>query len=172
MSIRPIALAAVLALGALQAQAGSIAYNFVEGGAFAPHPGMIGATLTFDVPPASPDSGWTASAPDVLSFIILDSAIAPVGSYTVTGGYAVSLTGAMLDAGVIQASTGGITIATIPSSAPGVSFVEITAGGQGGSNGDWLLANASVPEPSSLVMAGIAALAGMRVWMRRRRPPV
>src|SRR5262249_33225734 len=38
-----------------------------------------------------------------------------------------------------------------------------------GSNGTITIGIRSVPEPTSLVMAGVAALAGVGVWARRRR---
>lgn len=174
MNIRAIGFAAVLALCTASARAGSVTYDFVETGAGGVGtPGLIGAILTFASPPASPDSTWTtALSSDVLGFQFTDSAVAPVGSYApfvviVVGSDA----GTTLDAGTISGQMGSNVVAT-----------QILFGDIGNSNiqyighgtptpfyGDWVLAAASVPEPSSFVLAGTAALAGLGLWARRRR---
>ena len=45
--------------------------------------------------------------------------------------------------------------------------VGLASGGGGSVNGNWVLMSASVPEPSSLVLSGIAALAGAGAWTRK-----
>jgi hypothetical protein len=165
MSIRTAALAAVLALCAAPARAGSLTYDFIEGPT-APHPGTIGASITFTSPPASPDSPWlTGTHADVLDFQILDASIAPIGSYIISFVIAnpiVSLSGPDLDGGAFQ-GTGPAGVTGLLSL---VLHLDRLIGPNAPVDGDFVVA--PVPEPSSLALAGIATLAGLGAWARRR----
>jgi hypothetical protein len=166
MSIRRIAFAAValaLAICTGSAEAASVTYVFVEGST-APNPGTIGGIFVIASPPASATSGWSGTGSDVLSYQITDPAIGAVGFYTPETALTLSSsTGAELDGGEIVAFMGAYG-----------SRTAFSTGHLQGSNasvtGTFVLA-ASVPEPSSLVLAGTAALAGLAVWARRRRAP-
>ncbi len=178
MILRRIAIAvATLAVFVVPARSGTVTYSFVEssGGS-----GGIGASLTLDTPlPA-------ASASDIASFQILDSAIAPMGDYT--AGFPPystnvvspigSSTGAMLDSG--QLTTGSLqssdvyvvdaTFSTVNNGSTIASeafYVGVIPIGGNTVYGNWLLASA-VPEPSSLVLAGLATVAGMGSLFRAR----
>ena len=168
MIIRRIAIAAVvLALGTVPARAGSVTYDFIEG-QFSPNPGMVGAILTFASPPAYANMPWTTSAnADILSFQITDPAMVPVGSYVATiAETVVSTSGGTLDSGIIDGNNAGFLINTIITSTPDSSYItnvnEATS-----FPGDWVVSS-SIPEPSSLIQAGIAALASLGIWTRRR----
>ncbi len=161
--------AAILVITAVPARAGSVVYDFMEAG-IAPHPGDVGAVLAFASPPASPVAGWTTSSTaDVLAFQIIDSAIAPAGSYSPDlAATVVSTTGAMLDSGSIIGGLNHVAIETFIVSGSGESLIVNLQVGSG-VRGDWSLAlSGAVPEPSSLFMAGTAAAVGLAVASRRR----
>ncbi len=170
MRMRPIAslFAAALILSAGPARAASVTYDFIEA-AGSPNPGTVGAFITFASPPAEPNMGWTLSAlTDILAVQVTDSAIGPVGAYTPSGFVGVgSATGALMDFGAIETTSpagDGFTFAG--QSTPGLASID----GLGKFNpGTFALA---VPEPSSLVLAGTAALAGLGAWARRRRKAI
>ncbi len=166
LNIRCIALAAVLALSAGAARAGSsVTYNFIEG-PHGPNPGTVGGILTFASPPASDTAGWsTDSLADVLSFQITDPALGS-GFYTPTDiTTVVSTTGAALNSGSVKdlGMGGHVNAAAFFGDGPVGGFLEARSY----TTGAWVAAS-SVPEPSSLVMAGIASTAGLGLWARRR----
>jgi hypothetical protein len=167
MSIRAATLAAVLALCAAPARAGSLTYDFIEGPG-SPHPGTIGASITFASPPAEPNSFWaTFHTTDVLDFQILDASIAPIDSYMtnfIIPSTIASDNGQDLDSGSFFGRGPNFT---------GVSVLLFSGPNQDAIvapnnvvTGDFVVA--SVPEPSSLALAGIATLAGLGAWARRR----
>ncbi len=175
MSVRTVALTIVLALCAASCQAGTVTWQFVEssGGSGA---GTIGGLLTLISPPVdlTPGTSWTATTPDVVNFQVLDSAIGPVGTYNLSLNVASILEGIgpnFVNVHEVSGENAGGDVAfsnisgTLNASDLGVG---LAGGGSGiNANGDWVLV-ASVPEPSSLVLAGIAAFAGLGVWARRR----
>jgi hypothetical protein len=177
MSFRRLSLGALaLTLWAVPAQAALVTYHFIEG-AEAPNPGRVGAILEFASPPAFPDQSWEidSGTDSILSFRITDSAVAPVGSYTPSFAERVtSSTGARLDSGNIvgdmMTGQGTVQAETFISGLPGGDILEMVGVGGGFQpHGDWVLAvAAAVPEPSSFLLAGTAALAGLGVWVRRR----
>jgi hypothetical protein len=147
-----------------------VGYFFVEA-SDGPHPGTAGASLTFDSPPAERGSGWTTSnVADIVEFRVFDSAIAPVGVYMPQLIFPVgSNTGATLDFGQMLGNMpqGAIETAFEPSSGDSILF---GIGGGASSHGDWLLPfSSAVPEPSSMVMATMAATAGVVLSIRRRK---
>ena len=164
----------VLALAScvVPARAGAVGYFFIEG-SDGPHPGTAGAFLLFNSPPAETGAGWTTSnVADIVDFRIFDSAIAPVGVYMpqlITSSVG-SNTGATLDSGQMSGGMppeGAVLTAFDPSS--GESILVGLLGG-GSSHGDWRLAfGSAVPEPSSMVMATMAATAGVVLSIRRRK---
>jgi PEP-CTERM motif len=171
MSIRPIVFAIVLALCTAFAQAGTVTWQFVEttGGSGA---GTIGGLLTLNSPPVdlTPGVAWTATTPDLVDLTVLDPEIGPVGSYNLSLNVASILEGLGPDFVNVhevsgQSAAGDVAFSNI-NEAPGLSDlgVGLAGGGGGDAFGDWVLAPASVPEPSSLVLAGIAALAGLGAW--------
>jgi hypothetical protein len=155
------------------ARAGVVGYFFIEA-SDGPHPGMAAAFLAFDSPPAEQGAGWTTSnVADIVDFRIFDSAIAPVGVYTpqlVTPSIS-SNTGATLDSGVLLGGmppTAAVETAFDPTS--GGSFLFNALETSDSSHGDWRIGVGNfVPEPSSLVMATMAATAGVVLSMRRRQ---
>jgi hypothetical protein len=167
MSIRTAAFAAVLALCAAPARAGSLTYDFIEAPG-SPNPGTIGASITFASPPASPNSGWnTINNADVLDFQILDASIGPIGSYITNFGILgaiVSNSGPDLDGGAFQGIGPNSTLAFVTLSFTPQGDIISTPNNE--VNGDFVVA--PVPEPSSLALAGIATLAGLGAWARRR----
>ena len=154
------------------ARAGVVGYFFIEG-KDGPNPGKEAAFLAFDSPPAEQGAGWTTSkVADIVDFRIFDSALAPVGVYTpqlVTPSIT-SNTGATLDSGVIiggMPPTGAVETGFDPSSGESILFSLMTSAS---SHGDWQVGfGDAVPEPSSLVMATMAATAGVVLSMRRRQ---
>jgi hypothetical protein len=90
---------------------------FIEG-SDAPKPGLIAADLTSASPPASQNEFWTTGdSADILTFQILDFALAPMGLYTPQVILpVVSATGAKLDGG--QIFGWGAIRATMPHSGP------------------------------------------------------
>ncbi len=175
VSIPALALTLSLALGVVHpCGAGSVTYDFIEG-AGGPNPGTTGGILTFASPPASPDTSWsTSSVADVLDFQITDSAISQVGSYNLNGTppTVTSLTGARLDSGNVTGFfiSGGSSIMANFSTTPGQSIIFGFGLAAASTPGDWVLATAAVPEPSSLVMGSIsiALMGGITVLKRRR----
>lgn len=151
-----------------RAEAGSVSYDFIEGTG-APHPGTIGAIVTFASPPASATAGWsTTNNSDVLSFEILDSAIGPVGYYGLLhleGSTVGSDTGFTIDTGEIIGQMGSIGLqASFNSPLDGSpSRLRVSMGNKPG-----VFQVASVPEPSSLVLAGIGAIVAAGYGLRRR----
>jgi hypothetical protein len=155
------------------ARAGAVGYFFIEA-SDGPHPGEAAAFLLFVSPPAEPGAGWTTSnVADIADFRILDSALGTVGVYTpqlVTTSIT-STTGSTLDSGVLN---GGLpptsAVETGIDSSPGESILFNLLTGVS-SHGDWLLGvgQTTVPEPSSLVMATMAATAGVVMSLRRRQ---
>jgi PEP-CTERM motif len=154
-------------LCAVSASAGSVTYDFIEG-PDAPNPGTVGAFFVFASPPASAMTGWsTNNTADVLNFEITDPKIGQVGSYTIGSVFVdpvVSQNGTSLDNGQY------LSFSNIPS-----ALVLVILGSTPNSDriqngvtttGNFVLA--PVPEPSSLMLAGTAALAGLGCWMRRR----
>ena len=154
------------------ARAGAVGYFFIEA-SDGPNPGTEGAFLLFNSPPAETSAGWTTtSVADIADFRIIDSALAPVGVYSpqLVSPAISSSTGATLDSGVIL---GGMpptgSIETEMDLSPGGSLLANLLSGKS-SHGDWRLGvGEAVPEPSSLVMATLAATAGAVLSMRRRQ---
>ncbi len=164
----------VLALAScvVPARAGAVGYFFIEA-SDGPHPGTAGAFLLFNSPPAEPGAGWTTSnVADIADFRILDSALGTVGVYTpqlVTTSIT-SNTGATLDIGQLSGGMPptGLIVAAMDAT-PGQSLIANIISNNS-SHGDWRLGvGAGVPEPSSIVMATMAATAGVVLSMRRRR---
>jgi PEP-CTERM motif len=158
-----------LALYAGAAMGGSVTYDFIEETG-SPNPGMLGGLLTFSSPPAFPNSFWTTSSgADILGFQITDPAIGPVGSYLSGLEFIVPIAssdGTSLTQGDLVGINSGVAKAEAFMN-PGfdnsmLNSTLLTGFGQ------WVLAS-SVPEPSTLVLAGCAAAAGLGVWARRRR---
>jgi hypothetical protein len=166
-TMQRIAMTAFLLLAlAIPAEA-SIIYSFVESGTT-----TIGATLTFNSPPAALDHAWsTSNASDIIEFRLLDPSLGPVGIYlpTISQGV-VSSDGKSLDSGVITGFLAGgssILVADI-AGGPGSSLL---IGDNSSARGDWVIRTApSVPEPSSMALCGIAGLTGLVVarWRRCR----
>jgi hypothetical protein len=156
----------VLVLGAASASAGSITYDFVEdsGG---PNPGTVGGFFVFASPPASATSSWSTSNPaDVLDFEITDPKIGPVGSYLgfpAFVGPISSNNGTSLDAGAYLAENAAGNLGLTVQLGPAPLADEIVVA-QNIATGNFVL----VPEPSSLLLAGTATLAGLGFWVRRR----
>ena len=151
---------------AASASAGSLTYNFIEGSS-APNPGEIGATITVLSSPAIATAGWSTDNPaNVLSLNIIDSSLFP-GGYTgpmLVDALAlnlVSLTGSNIDDAVLQSTTQNLTVAI---STTATSFNDPNSNDIAGA---WL-ASAAVPEPSSFLLAGTAAIAVLGVFVRRR----
>ena len=176
MNIRTICFAVVLAVSTASAQAGTVTWQFVEtaGGSGA---GFIGGLLTLNSPPVdlTPGVHWTATTPDVVDFQVLDPTIGPVGPYNLSLNVASILEGNgpnFINVRELsgQNGVGDVAFSNINGS-PGASDlgVGLVTGGQGDAFGDWVLVSAPVPEPSSLVLAGCAALAGLGALARRRR---
>jgi PEP-CTERM motif len=166
LSIRSIAFAVValaLAICTGSAKAASVTYDFIEGST-APNPGMIGGIFVIASPPASATSGWSGDYTDVISYQITDPSIGMVGFYTPTEGTVSSSTGAELDGGGI----GSVLGANVTNSKANFAAGTLNSSGHTLAHGTFVLA-AAVPEPSSLVLAGTAALAGLGLWTRRRR---
>ena len=147
------------------ANAGSVTYDFIEGPS-APDPGTVGAFFVVASPPASATSGWsTSNAADVLELEITDPKIGPVGSY-LTGIVVelISLDGKFLDAGFYIAGNAGTGLVQFEIGVgPNGTTID---GPTGEATGQFVLA--TVPEPSSLLLAGTASLAGLGLWARRR----
>jgi hypothetical protein len=172
MSIIRIAFAVIMTLFASSARAGPVKYFFIEG-SDAPKPGLIAVALTFASPPASQNEFWTtAESADILTFQILDSALAPMGLYTPDVFVpVVSGTGAKLDAGVIFGSNGSTLVQISIDADEGGSIVVNNNNGIN-FHGDWVIQNgvSSVPEPSSLALASIGATCVVvSAWRRHRR---
>ena len=168
MGIRHIAFAAVLlACCGVPANAthAVVLYEFIEAST-GPNPGGVGATLLFDAPPASATSGWSTSTNfDILNFNITDPAIAPVGFYSSSIQTAiVSNNGMSLDSGEIVGTMGSVMVDTVLDG----NFSSLQEIISGDAMGAWVLGVQSVPEPSSFVLAGIAAVAAVGAWARRR----
>jgi hypothetical protein len=174
MMFRAAILAVSLALGAGSARAASVTYDFIEAQG-APHPGTVGAILTFASPPAEPNAGWTGHVADILSFQITDAAVAQVGSYTPFAGSTIaSLTGAKLDSGAILAMSGAKAIFGSFSTAPGTSvLVDVSPSNSGATNGvlgDWRLVPAvATPEPSTFALSLVGGLGAVGYLARRRK---
>jgi hypothetical protein len=174
MRIYSISLAIFLALCAASAEAGPVTWEFVEfsdGGA-----GTIGASMTLNSPPVNltPGVSWTATTADLVDFRILDPNIGPVGPYDIDLNVASILEGVgpnFVNIHEISGQNASNDVAfsningALHESDLGVS---LAGGGSATVNGDWVLRPASVPEPSSLALAGIAAMAGSGAWVRRR----
>src|SRR5262249_37450249 len=117
MSLRRLTLCTLLALCVAPARAASVTYNFIDA-SNAPHPGTIGAILTFASPPASPDHEWvTMINADILDLQVTDSAIAPTGHYSATmtdpvNDPVISDKGTELDSGDIDGGMGVNGIST------------------------------------------------------------
>jgi hypothetical protein len=173
LSIFRIASAVILALCVTSARAGTITYGFFED-SVDPPPAIPAAILAFLDPPASPTSGWTtANASDIFEFTIIDSALAPVGSYTPQIFTAVvSDTGTTLDEGLILGAAAAVSVFAIADSMPGQSALLNNTTGVT-FHGDWELVSpigSSVPEPSSLAIASTGAIfVVVYAWRRRRR---
>ena len=175
MNLRPIVLAVVLAFGATSSQAGTVTWQFVEttGGSGA---GTIGGLLTLNSPPVdiTPGVSWTALTADVVNFAILDPTIGPVRSYDLSLNVASILEGIGPDFVNVHEVSGENGVGDVAFSnineGPGLSDlgVGLVDGGGGDAHGDWVLAQAAVPEPSSIALAASAALAGVAAWVRRR----
>ena len=148
-------------------QAGSVTYDFVEGTG-APHPGTTGATITVASPPASSTSPWsTTTASDILGVNIIDSALFPVNFndafFNIVLFIPLGSTGVSIQDGIIangnayqEFSIG--TTGTVFTSGPYSQEIY----------GVWLTA-ASVPEPASAVLAGIASAIGLALAAFRKR---
>jgi hypothetical protein len=179
MSVRIIVLTVILAVCAGSAQAGTVTWQFVEttGGSGA---GTIGGLLTLNSPPVdlTPGVSWTATTPDLVDLQVLDPVIGPVGSYDLGLNVASILEGIGPNFVNVHEVSGqsaaGDTAFSNINEAPGLSDlgVGLVGGGGGDAFGDWVLAPAAVPEPSSLVLAGSAALAGLGALALRRRKAI
>jgi hypothetical protein len=179
MNMRIVILAVVLAISAASAQAGTVTWQFVEttGGSGA---GTIGGLLTLNSPPVdlTPGASWTATTPDLVSVTVLDSAIGTIGSYNINLNVASILEGLgpiFINVHEVSGENAGgdLAFSNINGSA-GLSDlgVGLAVGGGGQAFGDWVLSSAVVPEPSSFILAGSAALAGLGAWARRRRKSI
>jgi hypothetical protein len=179
MNTRLFILNVVMAICAGSAQAGTVTWQFVEssGGSGA---GTIGGLLTLDSPPVDLTSGvhWTATTADVVDLTVLDPTIGPVGSYDLNLNVASILEGIgpnFVNVHEVSGQNAGGDVAfsnisdVLNASNLGVG---LATGGQGLANGDWVLAAASVPEPSSLVLAVSAAIAGLAARARRRHKAI
>lgn len=166
---------AALLLGACVAarpcQADMVTWQFVEIG------GVVGATMTLNSPPVdlTPGAAWTATTVDLLDFTILDAALGAVGSYNINLNVASILEGIGPDFINVheisgQNAAGDTAISNISGTLDASDLGVATVGGPFNSvNGNWVLAPAVVPEPSSLVTAGIGVLMGAGWTLRRRR---
>jgi hypothetical protein len=159
-------------------EAGHVTWQFVEttGGGGA---GTIGGLLTLNSPPVdlTPGVSWTATTPDLVDLTISDPKIGPVGPYDVGLNVASILEGVgpffvNLHEVSGQNAAGDVAFSNISGTLNASNLgVGLASGGGATANGDWVLVTASVPEPSSLVMAGSGALIVAGWWYRRRRKP-
>lgn len=170
-------LAVVLAIAALTlapatdpCQAASIQYAFVEGTG-APHPGESGAEISLSSPPALSTASWTITNLDpIIAIRIFDPDLFPdgfTGLFPLTGGGLYSdlesATGSTIDQGYIESQSGSYSIHigggdTAFESETGLIIV----------SGQWL-AVSPVPEPASVVPAGIAGAIGLALTAFRKR---
>jgi hypothetical protein len=174
MRICWIVLAIFLALCAASAEAATVAWEFVEfsdGGS-----GTIGASMTLNSPPVdlTPGVSWTATTAALVDFRILDPNIGPVGPYDINLNVASILEGVgpnFVDIHEIsgQNASNDVAFSNINGALHESDLGIGLAGGRSADvNGDWVLMSSSVPEPSSLALAGIAAMVGSGAWVRRR----
>ncbi len=162
--LRISAVVILLACLAVPANAGSVTYDFIESGGGS-LTGGIGAVFVFNSPPASSTAYWgTYNLGDVLSFQVLDPDLSNPGAPTPLLSIAVeSFTGASLDQGNFSALNSDGAVLNGFFNGPESVITAIGAPVFGG----WVAA--SVPEPSTLVLSGIAAIAGLGACARRRK---
>ena len=170
MRVRCICFAVLLFFCVASANAGTVTWEFVESSG-----GTIGGFLTLNSPPVdlTPGAAWTATTTDVVSFSLADPNIGPVGAYNLNLNVASILEGKGQDfinthevSG--QNAAGDVAFSNISGTSNASDLgVGLASGGGGSVNGNWVLMPAAVPEPSSLVLSGIAALAGAGAWTRK-----
>ncbi len=147
-------------------QAGSITYDFVEG-INVTNP-VIGATITFSVPPASPTTPWSTDAlPDFLGVQIIDPKLFLdhfTGSFILTSQFQPSVASSGPDlTSLVVGDTHNRKIFALPMATAfytGIQFRDVL--------GTWKVSTA-VPEPASGVQAGIASAIGMALAAFRKR---
>jgi hypothetical protein len=170
MHLRCISFAALFFFCVASANAGTVTWEFVETSG-----GTIGGFLTLNSPPVdlTPGAAWTATTTDVVSFSIADANIGPVGTYDLNLNVASILEGIGPDfinthevSGQNAAGDVAFSNISVTSNASDLG-VGLASGGGGSVNGNWVLMPAAVPEPSSLVLSSIAALAGAGAWTRK-----
>ena len=161
--------ALTLASASTPCQAGSVTYDFVEGDG-APHPSMIGATITVSSPPASSTAGWNSRDPSaVLGVQIIDSELFP-NSFTGLLGPVIlvatllSPSGTTLISGSLMDQNFTMTIGINP----GATVFFATGAATNPTAGSWVVSE-SVPEPASAVQAGIACAIGLALAAFRKR---
>ncbi len=172
-----IALVAVgLTLGAVRVEAGAVTYEFIEANALA---GASAVAYVAFSSPASGTEGWSTSnkSIEVLSFTIANRFLGPLGPYTPTiTKEVVSLTGATLNSGTINATNASFDAIAVFSPGPFPSVLEVgpsfgSASDQKSVYGKWVLLGGSVPEPSSAILGSTAAILGLALWSRCRSRP-
>ena len=161
--LRISAVVILLVCLAVPANAGSVTYDFIETGG-GNLTGGVGAIFVFNSPPASSTEQWqTYNNGDVLSLQVLDTVVNPSGgSAALLDINVVSYTGASLDSGTFDAlNSYGAEINGFFNGSESVMAAGPPV------FGGWVVA--SVPEPSTLVLSGIATIAGLGLWARRRQ---
>jgi PEP-CTERM motif len=175
MRICSISLAIFLSLCAASAEAGTVTWEFVESSGSGA--GTIGASMTLNSPPVelTPGVSWTATTADLVDFRILDPNIGPVGPYDTNLNVASILEGVGPNFVNIheisgQNASNDIAFSNINGELHESDLgIGLAGGGSADINGDWVVMPSSVPEPSSLALAGIAAMTGSGAWILRRR---
>jgi PEP-CTERM motif len=172
MSIRCIAvITAFLMVDAIPVRAGTVTYDFIQ----TSQDDTVGAILEFATPAASPSTSWsTSDSGAVLGFQITDNFPVGPGFYPASIISTVSsLSGSQLDAGAIEGSQGGYLASTSISSMADQSQIVVSYDDFAAiSFGNWVLAGSTVPEPSTLVLTGLAGVVGLGLWARQRKKAV
>jgi hypothetical protein len=154
-----IALATMMFGAAGKAEAGLVTYFFDESGGSS----TIGAAITFNtsLPITSPSQ--------VVSFLILDSKVGPLGDYTLAPVVAPinsTTPGQLTSGGYVAFNSHFNPAATVISSTPGLS---VLVGANGSAQGTWVTTLSAVPEPSSLALGFVGAFGSLGFAVRRWR---
>ncbi len=159
MTCRRIAIAAVavsLLTFVSKIEASSVTFDFVSTSGLSA--GKTVAVLVFNTLPATSPS-------DVTSFDVVYNGIGPKGYYTPTS-VSIIGSGSMLVSGTVTAENDNTTVTLSLSGVTETAQITTTAGAGHSLYGHLMLA--SVPEPSSLLLAGTAVVFGLGIWSRRR----